>query len=68
LPKFFAAGVSDTGTSSAAHYLPADTRSDVMVVNVVCSCEPMRFTAVMIAIQMAAVMRPYSMAVAPDSS
>jgi hypothetical protein len=52
----------------AAAYLPADTRSEVMVVKVAFNCEPMEFTAVMIAMQIAAVINPYSIAVAADSS
>ena len=39
-----------------------------MLVNLVFRVEPMLLTAVMITIEMPAAIRPYSMAVAPDSS
>ena len=39
-----------------------------MLLNIVLSCEPMPFTAVIITMLMPAAIKPYSIAVAPDSS
>lgn len=45
-------------------YLPADAT----MASVACNCEPSSFTAAMIATDMPAAIKPYSMAVAPDLS
>jgi hypothetical protein len=52
----------------ALAYLPAEARSDVMIVKVELSWLPSMLTAVMIAMQMPAVISPYSIAVAARSS
>jgi hypothetical protein len=49
-------------------YLPAVASCELTVLNVVLSCEPREITTAMIATEMPAAIRPYSMAVAPDSS
>src|ERR1700722_13670604 len=49
-------------------YLPAVASCDEMLVKVALSCEPSVLTTVMIATEMPAAIRPYSIAVAPDSS
>jgi hypothetical protein len=49
-------------------YLPAVASCDDIFVKVVFSWEPSEFTTVMIATEIPAAIKPYSMAVAPDSS
>src|SRR5450631_3286533 len=51
-----------------ADYLPAVASCDVTVLNVLVSCVPRPLTAAMMATEMPAAIKPYSMAVAPDSS
>jgi hypothetical protein len=48
--------------------LPAVASCEEMFVNVALSCEPSVLTTVMMATEMPAAIRPYSIAVAPDSS
>ena len=47
-------------------YLPADARSEVIMVKVLFNCEPSVLTTVMMTTEMPAAIKPYSMAVAPD--
>src|ERR1700704_5324790 len=49
-------------------YLPAFASELETFENVVLSCPPREFTTAIIATEMPAAIRPYSMAVAPDSS
>jgi hypothetical protein len=49
-----------------AHYLPAVASCELTVLKVVLSCEPRELTTAMMATEMPAAIRPYSMAVAPD--
>jgi hypothetical protein len=51
-----------------ATYRPAVASCELTVLNVVLSCEPRELTTAIIATEMPAAIRPYSMAVAPDSS
>jgi hypothetical protein len=48
-------------------YLPAVASCEEMVVKVLLSCEPSVLTTVMMATEMPAAIRPYSIAVAPDT-
>ena len=63
-----AAYFSQAETDLKVSYVPAVASLVVMVVKVVFSWMPRPFTTAMIATEMPAAMRPYSMAVAPDSS
>jgi hypothetical protein len=49
-------------------YLPAVASCEETVLNVAWSCEPNELTTAMMATEMPAAIRPYSMAVAPDWS
>jgi hypothetical protein len=49
-------------------HLPAVASCEEIPVKVVLSCEPNLLTTVMMATEMPAAIRPYSIAVAPDSS
>jgi hypothetical protein len=49
-------------------YRPAVASREDTLLNVVLSCEPSELTTAIIATEMPAAIKPYSMAVAPDSS
>jgi hypothetical protein len=55
-------------SAGPVRYLLADASWEVTVLNVEFNCVPRVITAVMIATEMPAAIRPYSMAVAADSS
>jgi hypothetical protein len=52
----------------ASDYLPAVASCEEMLLKVLFSCDPSVLTTVMMATEMPAAIRPYSIAVAPDSS
>jgi hypothetical protein len=56
------------GAGPGGVYLPAVASCDDIFVKVVFSWEPSEFTTVMITTEIPAAIKPYSMAVAPDSS
>src|ERR1700674_2085581 len=53
---------------SVVRYFPADARSEMMVLKVAFRPDPRAFTTPRIATEIPAAIRPYSIAVAPDSS